>query len=187
MTMNRLTRIFSSLETVTSRLPKAISAPIERHLRGLEKLFAEGELEAARRSSDPVFKKEAAQKIVGTAAAICTTIGLEPIPLADFPLLTATQMAMVAAIIHVSGRKVSTKAAVEFIAALGVNIGAGMVLREGSRALLKFIPVLGNMASAGIAGAGTYAIGRAATAYFIDGVSLRSARELFRSDRKKLR
>jgi uncharacterized protein (DUF697 family) len=120
-------------------------------------------------------------------SAICTTIGLEPIPLADFPLLTTMQMGMVAGIIHVSGRKVGPRAAMEFIAALGANIGAGMVLREGSRALLKFVPVFGNAVSAGIAGAGTYAIGRAATAYFIEGVSLRRARDLFRSDRKKLR
>jgi hypothetical protein len=36
-----------------------------------------------------------------------------------------------------------------------------------------------------IAGAGTYAIGRAASAFFIGGVSLKEARKKYLSDRKK--
>jgi hypothetical protein len=36
-----------------------------------------------------------------------------------------------------------------------------------------------------IAGAGTYAIGRAASAYFIGGVSLKDARRKYLTDRKK--
>lgn len=175
------------LDKLASHLPAGIAKPVRGHLQRLHSLFVEGELDEARRSDDPAVKKEAAGKIVGTTVALCTTVALEPIPLADFPLLTALQIMMVAAIIHVSGREVSKKAAAEFLGALGLNVGAGVVLREGSRALLKFFPILGNAASGAIAGAGTYAIGKAAIAYFIDGVSLGAARKVVREARKKLR
>ena len=46
-------------------------------------------------------------------------------------------------IMYISGRERSLRAATEFVGALGVNVGAGMILREGTRALLKFFPGLG--------------------------------------------
>jgi uncharacterized protein (DUF697 family) len=73
----------------------------------------------------------------------------------------------------------------EFIAALGANIGAGLVLREGARAAAKFVPIWGSAVSSAVAGAGTYAIGRAATAYFIEGVSIADARTVFRKGGRK--
>ena len=73
----------------------------------------------------------------------------------------------------------------EFVAALGTNVGAGLVFREGSRALLKLVPVWGNMISGGIAAGGTYALGRAAAAYFIEGVDISDARKLFRRKSKR--
>ena len=69
--------------------------------------------------------------------------------------------------------------------ALGANVGAGMLLREGARAILKFFPGWGNVVCGMVAGAGTYAIGRAATAFFIGGVSLKDARRKYLADRKK--
>lgn len=185
--MRPIGALLGNLEKLAGHLPAGIAKPVRGHLQRLHSLFVEGELDEARRSDDPAVKKEAAKKIVGTTVALCTAVALEPIPLADFPLLTSLQVMMVAGIIHVSGRKVGAKAAVEFLGALGVNVGAGMILREGSRALLKFFPIVGSMASGAIAGAGTYAIGRAATAYFIEGVSLGAARKVVREARKKLR
>jgi hypothetical protein len=38
-----------------------------------------------------------------------------------------------------------------------------------------------------VAGSGTYAIGRAATAYFVEGVSLKDARRTYLKSRKKRR
>ena len=70
--------------------------------------------------------------------------------------------------------------------ALGANVGAGMLLREGARAVLKFFPGWGNVVCGMVAGAGTYAIGRAASAFFIGGVSLKDARRKYLTYRKKL-
>ena len=111
---------------------------------------------------------------------MCAAVAAQPIPLADFPILTSLQAAMVASIIHVSGREMNAKRAAEFLAAVGANIGTGLVLREGARAAAKLIPVWGSAISSGVAGAGTYAIGRAAVAFFIDGVSIADARGIFR-------
>ena len=84
---------------------------------------------------------------------------------------------------HISGRELSIKMAGEWIGALGANIGAALALREGARAVLKFIPIWGDFVSGGIAAAGTYGIGKAATAYFIEGVSLAGAKKVMRQRR----
>jgi uncharacterized protein (DUF697 family) len=86
---------------------------------------------------------------------------------------------------YISGREKSLRAATEFIAALGANVGAGMLLREGARAMLKFFPGWGNVVCGMVAGAGTYAMGRAATAYFLEGVSLNEARQTYLKGRRK--
>ncbi|MFZ0916531.1 MAG: hypothetical protein WAN04_06525, partial [Candidatus Udaeobacter sp.] len=49
----------------------------------------------------------------------------------------------------------------------------------------KFFPGWGNVVCGMVAGAGTYAIGRAASAFFIGGVSLKEARQKYLSNRKK--
>jgi uncharacterized protein (DUF697 family) len=95
---------------------------------------------------------------------------------------------------HISGRELGLKAATEFFGALGLNIGAGMIFREGARAAIKLIPGWGNAISGGVAAAGTYAVGRSAIAYFVEDVSITEARKFFhlarlpgasRSDRRK--
>ena len=60
-----------------------------------------------------------------------------------------------------------------------------MLLREGTRAVLKFFPGWGNVVCGMVAGAGTYAIGRAATVFFLEGVSLKDARRTYLANRKK--
>jgi uncharacterized protein (DUF697 family) len=123
--------------------------------------------------------------LVKSTTAVCTAVGAQPIPLADLPILTALQLAMVSGIMYISGRERSLRAATEFVAALGVNVGAGMILREGTRALLKFFPGWGNVVCGMVAGAGTYAIGRATIVYFLEGVSLKDARRTYLASRKK--
>ena len=117
-------------------------------------------------------------------SAICGAVGTQPIPLADFPILTTLQSSMVAGIMHISGRDVSLKMAGEWLAALGANIGMGLAMREGARAMLKLVPLWGDVVSGGIAAAGTYAIGKAAIAYFIEGVSIGGAKTIFRFARR---
>lgn len=147
----------------------------------------EARIEAARVFGHRQTQMEIAQLLVKSTTAICTAIGAQPIPLADLPILTTLQLVMVSGIMYVSGRERSLRAAAEFVAALGANVGAGMLLREGARALLKLVPGWGNIVCGMVAGAGTYAIGRAAIAYFLEGVSLKDARRTYLKSRKRSR
>jgi uncharacterized protein (DUF697 family) len=142
-------------------------------------------IEMARISQDRVVQADIAQILVKSTTAMCTAIGAQPIPLADLPILTTLQLMMVSGIMYVGGRERSLRAATEFVGALGANVGAGMLLREGTRAVLKFFPGWGNLICGMVAGAGTYAIGRAAIVYFLEGVSLKDARRTYLSARKK--
>ncbi|MEP6603590.1 MAG: hypothetical protein ABJB69_06560 [Spartobacteria bacterium] len=145
----------------------------------------EARIETIRVSRDKEAQHQVAQVLVKSTTAICTAIGAQPIPLADMPILTTLQLVMVSGIMYVSGRERSLRAATEFVGALGANLGAGMILREGARAILKFFPGWGNVVSGMVAGAGTYAMGRAATVFFLEGVSLKDARRTYLASRKR--
>jgi uncharacterized protein (DUF697 family) len=142
-------------------------------------------IEMIRISRDRETQREIAQILVKSTTAICTAIGAQPIPLADLPILTTLQLVMVSGIMYLSGRERSLRAATEFIGAIGANVGVGMLLREGARAVLKFFPGWGNVVCGMVAGAGTYAIGRAASAFFLEGVSLKQARQTYLASRKR--
>ncbi len=145
----------------------------------------EARVEMIRVSRDREAQVQIAQVLVKSTSAISAAIGAQPIPLADLPILTTLQLVMVSGIMHIAGRDRSLRAATEFAAALGVNVGAGMILREGARAVLKFFPGWGNVVCGMVAGAGTYALGRAAIVYFLEGVSLKDARRIYFASRKK--
>ncbi len=147
----------------------------------------EARMEMIRISRDREAQREVAQLLIKSTTAVSAAIGAQPIPLADLPILTSLQLTMISGIMYVSGRERSLRAAAEFAGALGANVGAAMLLREGTRAILKFFPGWGNVVCGLVAGSGTYAIGRAATAFFIEGVSLKDARRTYLANRKKRR
>ncbi len=150
-----------------------------------QELPNEARVEMIRISRDRQSQVQIAQVLVKSTSAICTAIGAQPIPLADLPVLTTLQLVMVSGIMYIAGRERSLRAATEFVGALGVNVGAGMVFREGARAVLKFFPGWGNVVCGMVAGAGTYALGRAAIVYFLEGVSLQDARRIYLTSKKK--
>ena len=120
-----------------------------------------------------------ARSLLKSFSAVCGVIGVQPIPLADLPILTTLQTLMVTLIIQTTQRRASPKLVAEFLGALGFNIGAGFLFRESARALIKIFPFWGNAVSGLVAGAGTYAIGQAAIAYFIEGLPVEETRRLF--------
>jgi uncharacterized protein len=195
---SKLRTAFASTPLVRERLLQIIDIPLlagagdaphweARRLMSLvtQYLPNEARVEMIRVSRDREAQAKVAQILVKSTSAICTAIGAQPIPLADLPILTALQLVMVSGIMYISGRERSVRAATEFIAALGANVGAGMLLREGTRAVLKFFPGWGNVVCGMVAGAGTYAIGRAAIVYFLEGLSLKDARRAYLTNRKK--
>ena len=182
--------VLETLRLVPAGRDQGLELPIAEAQRLMSTLARElpnqARLEMIRISRNREAQHEVAQLLVKSTTAICAAIGAQPIPLADLPILTSLQVTMISGIMYVSGRERSLRAATEFIGALGVNVGAAMLLREGARAILKFFPGWGNVVGGLVAGSGTYAIGRAATVFFIDGVSLKDARRTYLTSRKNV-
>ncbi len=124
---------------------------------------------------------EIARSLLKSFTAVCGVIGMQPIPLADLPVLASLQSLMSGLIAYTSGRHLGPRAVAEFFGAVGVSVGVGMLFREGARAIVKIVPIWGNAVSGLVAGAGTYAIGRAAIAYFIEDTPVHEARKLFKT------
>ncbi len=136
-------------------------------------------LEFARVSGAKEAQAQIASSLLKSFTAVCGVIGLQPIPLADMPILTTLQTLMIGLIIYTTGKPVTARTFGEFVGALGFNIGVGILFREGARAIIKIIPVWGNAVSGMVAGAGTYAVGRAAIAYFVEDIPMSEAKKLF--------
>lgn len=142
--------------------------------------------ELARVTRTKAVQQELAVALTKATAAVSAGIAAAPIPLADIVPLTTMQIGLVASIAWIAGRSVDRRAAAEFLTGLGANIGFAFVLREAVRALLKVIaPAGGPVLSATVAFSGTMAVGAAARAYFIQGVSMSDARRVFRRNRER--
>jgi predicted GTPase len=142
--------------------------------------------ELARSTQARGVQDELANTLTKATAAVCAAVAAAPIPLADIIPLTTLQTGLVASIAWISGRSLDRRGSTEFLAGLGANVGAAFVLREAVRAIMKLVaPAGGTIVSAAIAFSGTMAIGAAARAYFIGGVSLADARKAFRREKKE--
>lgn len=152
----------------------------------MEALPNEAQLQLARLSSLKKTQRKFARVLVGSTATVCAGIAATPIPLADVIPITTAQIGMITGVAYIAGRELSKKSAGEFLAALGINVGAGFALREGARALIKFVfPGAGNAVSAGMAFAGTWGIGEAAIAYFINEASIEEAKRTFKKAKEE--
>ena len=143
-------------------------------------LPASAQLEFARFTNARRAQALIASSLLKSFSSLCGVIGMQPIPLADLPVLLTLQSLMVGLIIHTTGRPVNARLITEFLGALGLGAAAGFAFREIARIAIRIIPFWGHAVSGLIAGAGTYAIGKAAIAYFIDDTPLAETRRLFR-------
>lgn len=152
----------------------------------IEVLPNSAQIQLARLSSLKKTQRKLARVLVGSTATVCAGIAATPIPLADVIPITTAQIGMITGIAYTSGRELSKNSAMEFLAALGINVGAGYALREASRALVKFVfPGAGNVVSAGMAFGGTWAIGEASIAYFVEGASIEEAKRSFKKAKEE--
>ncbi len=171
---------------------RADGTPDEGETAGLDILLTQlvGELpnqarlEMARISGVRPAQKKIAETLVKATAAVSAAVGAQPIPLADMPILTTLQTAMAAGIIYISGGELNMKSGLKFLGSLGASIGLGFVLRETARSAAKLVPGFGYAVSGAVAAGGTMAVGRAAIAFFIDGMTLPETKKIFRRKRK---
>lgn len=141
----------------------------------------EGDARLAVAAALPVFRQVVAEAIVDETAkanaSFAVTTGLAesipvlsaPLNLGDMIVLTKNQLIMGYKIALAAGRNDDPRSMISEI--LGV-IGGGFMFRQVARQLVGLIPVAGLLPKVAIAYAGTYAIGRALTAWALGGVEV---------------
>jgi uncharacterized protein (DUF697 family)/predicted GTPase len=120
--------------------------------------------EASRNLQD--FHARQALPSIIAYSTLAGSAGALPLPLIDLVLLSGIQSRMVYHLAQLYGQPLSGKRFLE----LASTMGLGMLLRQGSRTLVKFIPyvgpILGSVASGALAGASTFALGKAFCYYY---------------------
>ena len=163
--------IFAGAEEAAESLLEKACAALPREAR----------LEFARATGARRAQAAIAAALLKSFSGVCGVVGLQPIPFADLPVLATVQSLIVGLIIHTSGRPLRKGLVAEFLGAMGVSVAAGFVFREAARVAVRIVPFWGNAVSGLVAAAGTYAIGKAAIVYFIEGLPLKDARRVFQT------
>lgn len=120
---------------------------------------------------------------------ISATVATTPIPVSDIYVLLIVQSILVSLIASLSGIEVSLGAARDFILSMGGVAAAGYTFRLVAQQASKFLNAVwlgaGSAVSSGIAAMGTYAIGKAAIAYYIDDLTMDEAKDKFEAVKKE--
>ncbi|MCU0695877.1 MAG: DUF697 domain-containing protein [Myxococcaceae bacterium] len=108
-------------------------------------------------------RDKAARDVINMASYGCAVVAVSPMPFSDVVLSLPMQSAMVMTVGHIYGRKVTQADAKDLVLELGTVVGAGMLARQGIKALL---PVVGALLTVPAAYAMNWGIGRVAMEYF---------------------
>jgi len=118
----------------------------------------------------PDVRGHIVNRIVRRAAWINALIALQPVPGLEIPILLASQTRMVLRIAAAYGESMNVSHARELL----TTMAGTLLARYLKSQLVKLIPGLGWIISAGIAGASTWGIGQAARSYFEAGRTIKS-------------
>ncbi|MCE9531302.1 MAG: DUF697 domain-containing protein [Planctomycetes bacterium] len=95
-------------------------------------------------------------------STLAGTVGAIPIPFIDLFILPGIQIKMVTELAKLYGQPLTGQRFVE----VATTLGLGMIARQAAREVTKLIPFVGAAAGAALAGASTYALGRAFCFYY---------------------
>jgi uncharacterized protein (DUF697 family) len=118
-------------------------------------------LDAATRDLQDLYAQHALPRIVGYSL-LAATAGTVPIPWLDLLVLPGIQTQMIYHLARFYGQPLSGPRFLE----LAGTLGLGMVARQAVRELIKFIPYVGSVAGAVLAGTSTFALGKAFCYYY---------------------
>ena len=110
----------------------------------------------------PMFRRQAAERLVRNAALISLAAGMEPLPLIDIPIILGNQIRMVLRIAAIYGEPLTAKYTRELITA----IASSLTMRYVAELAAKAVPFGGDLVSGAIAAASTWSIGWVAIEYF---------------------
>jgi uncharacterized protein (DUF697 family) len=103
-----------------------------------------------------------AEPVILGYSTTAATAGAVPVPFVDLLVIPGVQARMARHLAGLYGQPMTNERYKEIAAAVGV----GLVSRQLARQATKFIPVVGSALGAAVAGASTYALGRALCYYF---------------------
>ena len=126
-----------------------------------------------------------AKRITIIFSGLSSAVAITPIPFSDIYILLTLQYFIVSLIAILGGFEISLKSAKDFILSLGGVAAAGFGFRLVAQQALKFFPGAGTAIGAGVAYSGTYAMGMAAIAHYIDGRSMDEAKAAFGRSQNK--
>ena len=112
--------------------------------------------------------KAFSSSIIKRFSTIAGGVGATPIPVSDIALLVPLQLLMITVIGALAGRELTKETALEYLATAGINIGAGVGLREIARQGAKLVPFGSVVISGPLAASSTWAIGKSAELYFFN-------------------
>jgi uncharacterized protein (DUF697 family)/predicted GTPase len=118
-------------------------------------------LDEAKRSLQDLYAREALPHIVAYSS-LAATAGAIPVPWLDLLVLLPIQSRMIYHLAQFYGQPLSAGRFLE----LAGTLGLGAAVRQASRELMKLIPYVGSVAGAVLAGASTFALGKAFCFYY---------------------
>src|SRR5205823_3061104 len=118
-------------------------------------------LDEVMRELQDLYARQALPRILGYST-LAATAGAIPIPLLDLLILPTIQSRMIYHLARFYGQPLSGTRFLE----LASTLGLGMLLRQASREVVKLIPYVGSVAGGMVAGASTFALGKAFCYYY---------------------
>jgi uncharacterized protein (DUF697 family) len=118
-------------------------------------------LDEASRELQDLYARHALPHIVGYSS-LAAAAGAIPLPWIDLPILAGIQSRMVYHLARFYSQPLSGQRFLEVAGSVGLGLGAKQAVRE----LVKFIPYVGSVAGAVVAGASTFALGKAFCYYY---------------------
>ncbi len=108
------------------------------------------------------FRSQAAKRLIYRTAMLNGLVSLEPIPLLDLPIQIMTLTGLMLRLAAVYDRPAADGRRREAVFA----VAGGLIGRYGAQQLAKLVPVVGWLISGFVGWSATWALGRAAIAYF---------------------
>jgi uncharacterized protein (DUF697 family) len=118
-------------------------------------------LDESTRELQDLFARRALPYIIGYSS-LAATAGAVPIPWVDLLILPGIKTRMIYHLAQLYGQPLNGPRFLE----LAGTLGLGMAVRQAMRELVKLIPYVGSVAGAAMAGATTFALGKAFCYYY---------------------
>jgi uncharacterized protein (DUF697 family) len=107
------------------------------------------------------FARKALPHIIGYST-LAATAGAVPVPWIDLLILPGIQSQMISHLARLYGQPLSATRFLE----LASTLGLGIAVRQAAREVIKFVPYVGSVAGGALAGASTFALGKAFCFYY---------------------